>query len=294
MPETPAVAVLHPNAKIGLSRGRLLRSVRLSDCKWPLGCPDRLLGKRVADLAPTDHLIGFAQNLSPRWPASGVRARVSLVLAEPTAIHGDYQARVQRHARRFHRVLSYNSALLANIPNGIFFPYGSTWVQDWQTRDVTKTKMCSLIASSKRSQPGHVLRHGVADWAQNAALDVDLLGHGYVSFKDKGDGLAPYRYSVVIENVREENCFTEKLIDAVLCDAVPIYWGCPNLGDFMDTSGMMLCETLEDVQSALRQMSEADYSARLSGLQSAKSTAAAYGDFFTRAARAVLEDRSVP
>lgn len=292
--ETPAVAVLDPNTKIGLSRGRLLARVPLSECKWPLGCPDRLMGKRVADLSETDHLIGFAHNLSPRWPALGVRARVSIVLAEPTAIHGDFQRQVQQNARRFHRVLSYNELLLDQIANGIFFPYGSTWVKDWETRDLTKTKMCSLIASSKRSQPGHVLRHAVAEWAQSSGHDVDLLGQGYAPFQDKGDGLAPYRYSVVIENVQESNCFTEKLVDAVLCETVPIYWGCPNIERFMDTSGMIVCRNQDEVEAAISAMSNADYAARLPGLQRAKSQAAQYGDFFYRAARAVLEDRSVP
>ncbi|MEL7282334.1 MAG: hypothetical protein AAGK79_18420 [Pseudomonadota bacterium] len=294
MSDAPAVAVLDPNTKLGLARGRPLRAVELDTCKWPLGCPERLIGKRMNDLLPGDHIVGFAQNLSPRWPARGVRAQISIVLAEPTAIHGAYQTRVARNARRFHRVLSYNAELLARIPNGIFFPYGSTWVRDWQTRDMTKSKLCSLIASAKRSQPGHVLRHQVAEWIGVAGVEVDLLGQGYAPFKDKGDGLAPYRYSVVIENVREENCFTEKLIDTLLCDTVPIYWGCPNIADFIDTRGMMICTDLEDVQAALNAMSEEDYIARLPDLMAAKTQAGHYADFFERAARAVLEDRPVP
>lgn len=290
----PAVAVLQPNAKLGLQRGKLLRQVPLADCRWPLGCPDRLLGKRVADLAETDHVIGFSQNLDPRWPVFGVKAKVSIVLAEPTAIAGTFQKQVKHHATRFHRVLSYNQALLQELPNGLFFPYGSTWVHDWKTRDVTKTKMCSLIASSKRSQPGHILRHQVADWVQNTDLAVDFLGQGYAPFKDKGDGLAPYRYSVVIENVQEDNCFTEKLVDAVLCETVPIYWGCPNIETFMDTAGMVICHSFEDLQMALNAMSDADYQKHLQGLKTAKPQAASYADFFERAARAVLEDRPVP
>jgi len=34
--------------------------------------------------------------------------------------------------------------------------------------------------------------------------------------------LTPYRYSVVIENVREPGYFSEKLVDALLCGTVPI------------------------------------------------------------------------
>ena len=43
----------------------------------------------------------------------------------------------------------------------------------------------------------------------------------------------------VIENMREPNYFSEKLVDAVLCSTVPIYWGCPNLDRFVDPDGII-------------------------------------------------------
>ena len=154
--------------------------------------------------------------------------------------------------------------------------------------------MCSLIASSKRSQEGHALRHEIVEGLAVGGVDVDVMGHGYKPFGPKAEGLAPYRYSVVIENVRERNYFTEKIVDAVLCRTVPIYWGCPNIGDFVDTSGMILCESKRDIEQALSRMSEADYEARLPGLRAAEAGAEAYSDLLGRAAQAVLTDGSVP
>jgi len=293
MPEpSSAIAVMPPHVKPGLRRGHL----PLDQLMWPLGRPMRLSapGAVLADLGPQDHLIGFPQNLSLVWPGRGTRARASIIMAEPAAIHGALQARVARAARRFHRVLSYNEDFLAGLPNGIFFPYGSCWVPDWRSRDMSKTAMCSLIVSAKRSQPGHALRHAMVDHARDADLDVDIMGRAYKPFNHKAEGLAPYRYSLIIENVRERNCFTEKLIDAVFCRTVPIYWGCPNIEDFMETSGMILCDGEDDMRAALQAMSEADYEARLPGLLSAQEGAAEYEELFLRAARAVAEDRPVP
>lgn len=294
MPDTPAVAVLSPNAKLGLLRGQPVSRVPLSSCFWPLGCPDRLMGKSIGDLGRDDHLISFGKTLSPLWPAPRVRAKVSVALAEPSVIQGKHHRRILRHAKRFHRILSYRPEVLDAVPNGIFFPYGTSWVGDRTRLDLTKSKTCSLIASAKRSQPGHILRHDLADWVQASGRDVDLLGHGYAPFEDKADGLAPYRYSVVIENAREVNYFTEKLIDAVLCDCVPIYWGCPNLGEFMDPDGLIICHSLEEMQNAVMAMSEEDYMTRLPALRGAVPAAESYADYFARAARAVLEDRPVP
>ncbi|MEQ9260514.1 MAG: hypothetical protein RIG84_15615 [Roseovarius sp.] len=289
-PAEQAVAILMPDVKPGLRLGR----VPLDRLRWPLGRPARLMRGTVADLGPKDHLIGFPQNLFLLRPGLGTRARVSILMAEPAAIHRAYHRKVARIARRFHRVLSYDEALLARLPNGVFFPYGSTWVPGWRDLDLTKSAMCSLIASSKRSQEGHQLRHGIAEAARREGLDVAVMGQGYRPFGEKSEGLAPFRYSVVIENVRERNCFTEKLIDALLCRTVPIYWGCPNIGDFMDPSGMILCETEAEIRAALRTMSEADYAARLPGLEAALPMAEAYSDIFARAARAVLTGEPVP
>lgn len=289
---TPAVAVMAPDVKPGPRPGRL----PLDRLRWPLGRPARLSGPGavLADLDPTDHLIGFPQNLSLWWPGRGTRARVSIAMAEPAAIHAAHHRKLLRAAHRFHRVLSYDEALLAALPNGIFFPYGSTWIPDWRSLDLTKTAMCSLIASEKRSQRGHVLRHSLAERVRREGLDVEVMGRGYQPFGAKAEGLARFRYSIVVENVREQNCFTEKLIDAVLCQTVPIYWGCPNIGDFFDTTGMILCDGEEDMIMALQSMSEEDYAARLPALLEAIPQAEAYGDFFLRAARAVVEDRPVP
>jgi len=294
MPDTSsAVAFLPPATRPGLFG---LGRVSLDALFWPLGRPERLShpGATLADMGAQDHLVGLAQDLMRPRLRRGTRVQMSVVMAEPEVIHGARQRRAVRQAGRYHRILSYNETLLARLPNGIFFPYGTSWVPEWRERDMTKRAMCSLIASAKRSQEGHELRHRMVEAVRHDGLDVEVMGRGYTPFGAKAEGLAPYRYSVVIENVRERNFFTEKLVDAVLCRTVPIYWGCPNIADFMDVSGMILCETEADIVAAIALMSEADYAARLPGLLAAQEQAAAYGDIFERAARAVLTDQPVP
>ncbi len=281
----PRVAVLPHDMKLGLVPG----AIPLDRLMWPLGVPDDIAGRTLKDLEPQDHLIVFPRKTLHLRPGFGTRARVSIAVLEPEAIHGGHLAALRRSHRRFYRVLSHNAALLADIPNGCFFPFGSTWVPEWRDLDVTKARMTSLIASNKRSQEGHVLRHAIVDWAGDAKVDLDVMGRGYKPFGAKAEGLAPYRYSVVIENVREVNYFTEKLVDAVLCQTVPIYWGCPNVGDFFDTSGVIVCEDEADLRAAILAASEAEYAARLPTLTAMRQAAAAYGDLYGRAARTVLE-----
>jgi hypothetical protein len=43
-------------------------------------------------------------------------------------------------------------------------------------------------------------------------------------------------YSIVVESSSEPNYFTEKLIDCLVTKTIPIYWGCPNISEYFDTS----------------------------------------------------------
>ena len=56
------------------------------------------------------------------------------------------------------------------------------------------------------------------------------------------DALAPYMFHIVIENAPRECYFTEKLLDAIVLRAVPIYWGCKRIGEVFDTAGILTFE----------------------------------------------------
>ncbi|WP_170357139.1 glycosyltransferase family 10 [Ruegeria arenilitoris] len=284
----PAIAILPYGHRLGPK----LASVPLADLNWPLGCPERLSGKTVGDLAPSDHLIMYPNSTVHLRLRRGTRARISLMMGEPSAIHGKHDRMLRWTWRRFFRVFTFHDVLLNSLPNAVFLPYGVTQVPEWQDLSVVKTRSCSLIASAKRDLEGHQLRHRLIDWARDTGADIDIMGRGYQPFENKSDGLAPYRYSVVIENVRERNYFSEKLIDAVLCTTVPIYWGCPNIGDFLDTEGMILCETEADIQQAVQMLSVEDYEKRLPYLRAMQPQAAIYGEFELRAAEALRDQLS--
>jgi hypothetical protein len=283
MPEEPAIAVLPYGQTLG--KGAAQRP--LSELNWPLGCPDRLAGKRIADLAADDHLIVYPKTMLHfrlRWDCP---AHVSMMVVEPNIMHGRHLRILRLSHRRFFRVFSYDEAFLARIPNGLFLPFGTTWVPEWRDLDLTKTANMSLIASAKRDHPGHKLRHELVEFVQKQGLDVQVMGRGYTPFERKSEGLAPFRYSVVIENVRQRNYFSEKLIDAVLCETVPIYWGCPNIGDFMDTSGMILCDDEAQMRAAIESADATRYAALLPGLKAAQPAATGFSDLEKRAAQAL-------
>ena len=71
-------------------------------------------------------------------------------------------------------------------------------------------------------------------------LPIDIFGYGWDvihdnrikgSLENKEDGLRDYMFSIAIENSSENNYLTEKFIDCLLCDSVPVYFGAPNASD---------------------------------------------------------------
>ncbi|RMD49315.1 MAG: hypothetical protein D6832_01965 [Alphaproteobacteria bacterium] len=253
--EDPAVAVLYQPYRAGPGLAR----VPLDALIWPLGRPERLAGAgTVADLEPRDHLLVRVCK-SAHLPMPGVRARLSALAIEPRVVHGYHMEILRWTWRGWFRIFTHDRRLLASVPNGIYQPGAMTWVPEWRELDLTKTRHASLIASAKRDHEGHRLRHEIAEFARAEGLDVDLLGWAYRPLESKAEGLAPYRFSVVIENSSEPGYFSEKLIDAFMCETVPIYWGAPDITEHFDPAGMVVCRSGDEIRAALRVLDASDY-----------------------------------
>lgn len=281
-----SIAIVPYGTKPGLSLSR----VPLASLNWPLGAPGDLSGT-VGDLTENDDLIVYPKSAIYYMPWIGVRCRMSVMIVEPEAVHSRHMKMLRLFYWRFHRILTCNPALKSSIPNAVHYVFGSAWVRDVDAPDRPKTKSLSHIASSKTTYEGHRLRHEVAIWLREAGVDADVIGRGYQAFERKSDGLAPYRYSIVVENVRETSYFTEKLIDCLLCNTVPIYWGAPDIGDYFDTSGMLICNNLDDIKAAVAGLSEADYDKRRAAILRNRERAAQYADHEQNAARLLQTGR---
>ena len=96
---------------------------------------------------------------------------------------------------------------------------------------------------------------------------MDVYGRGYKPVEHKLEALAPYRYSVVIENIREPNYFTEKIVDCFASGTVPIYWGCPNIGQFFDVRGIISFGNLRELRAAFKTLGPADYNSKLDAIK---------------------------
>jgi len=99
-----------------------------------------------------------------------------------------------------------------------------------------KKKLLSVISSNKAWTVGHRRRlRFVEKLATHFGSEIDVFGRGVREINDKWDAIAPYKYHVALENSRYRDYWTEKLSDAFLGEAFPIYYGCPNLTDYFSS-----------------------------------------------------------
>lgn len=213
----------------------------------------------VADLQPGDHLLMYPSTKVLWGSYKGVACRLTLLFEEPRAVHGKYAYSLPFVWWRYFRIFGNDPHVVGLYPNARYLPAGNAWVTVGPKSEAPKARRMSLIASEKRYLKGHALRHEIADWITATGADADLLGRGYKPFTRREDGFEPYQFTVAIENSQQRGYFTEKLIDAFLCDTIPIYWGAPDIADFFDIRGMIVCQNGADIRAAISSLGAQDY-----------------------------------
>lgn len=216
----------------------------------------------------TDKSLGEAQ-------FSDSRVKIAWILESPD-LFGDIYEQIAKPEvyTQFDYVLTHKKDLLKLDKRFVFCPFGGCWIAPGDQKIYDKTELVSIIASGKTDLEGHKLRHEVVERYKDDFSAV--LGRGYKAFDDKVDGLAPYRYSVTIENCREDYWFTEKLIDCFVTGTVPVYWGCPSIGKFFDEGGMIVFKDADELKKTLPTLNEKDYKKRLPAIKRNFETAKRY------------------
>ena len=123
---------------------------------------------------------------------------------------------------------------------------------------VDKVHPLSVICSAKGFTPEHRARlRFVERLKDHFGERLHWFGNGVNSIPEKWEGLAPYRFSIVLENHQAPKVLTEKIVDAFLCLTVPIYWGDPGIGELFPKDSFIgidltdLHRSIETIESAL-------------------------------------------
>lgn len=131
---------------------------------------------------------------------------------------------------------------------------------DELSKDVVTDRLdrISVVTSTKRLIRGHADRLKFVDRLLGSSLSgsIDLYGGGFNPIDDKLDVIRRSKYHLAIENSVLNDYWTEKIADAFLGGALPIYYGAPNVESYFPR-GSIIPIDINNFDSSIRNMSEA-------------------------------------
>lgn len=195
-------------------------------------------------------------------------------------------ALVRDNYDKFHTIFTHDKELLQALPNAKFMPTtdvirfnmlpnpsnhppfkvlpecGTYEMPDDLFKIYPKTKLVSVIASNKTFLPGHVARIKMLESVKDR---VDVFGSVQLALYNKMlrherkfESLRDYAFSIAIENLDstiDDYYFSEKITDCFITGTVPIYYGCPNIGDFFNKDGILIFNTVDELHNILDNLS---------------------------------------
>ena len=201
------------------------------------------------------------------------------------------------HYRHFKYILTYNEHILRKCPNAIKYIYGTTWIrrEDYENIDTSlKMVKVSTLVGFKNWTSGHGLRHQLYQRQQeftqfplyvyrsNYGTQLeDILNNLLLpesNTYDKINLFKEFQFSIAIENSQQPNYFTEKLMDCLLTKTIPIYWGCPNISEYFDTTGWIIFNDIDDLKHKLSLLNDSYYSTYTEVINKNYNTAKLYVD----------------
>ena len=152
-------------------------------------------------------------------------------------------------------ILTHNRELVGIDDRFVYAPNSSniSWVEE--PRIYKKTRRTSMLCSGKAQCSGHLVRNR---WANELRDCLDLFGRFLRPVDKVEEALCPYMFSVSIDNDFYSTAFTEKLMNCFATGTVPVYLGSPDIGDYFNTDGIIVLESVGQVCG----LTEDDYHSR--------------------------------
>ncbi|MCC9601229.1 glycosyltransferase family 10 [Stieleria sp. JC731] len=160
---------------------------------------------------------------------------------------------------QFKTIFTHQVGLTESGTNCQELLFGTNWLgidngsaaDKFSTVTKEKNKAISFIGNIQHdNRPAYAFRKNIANVCLRSP-NVDCFGRGIREIRCKAGALAPYRFSIAMENAQSDLYFSEKLIDCLLCETVPIYYGCAGISNIFDPRGMLCFNTAEELRHCI-------------------------------------------
>ena len=161
-----------------------------------------------------------------------------------------------RNAYKCSTIYTYDDDILHNCKNAKKYIFGTTWIpKDYYLNINTNKKQfaASVIVGSKNinNGSGYLFRQAIYHHQYLfietipkiilyiSSLQLPMLEpktDNRILYDNKTDLFDNFQYSIVIDNELQSNYISEKILDCLVTQTVPIFYGCPNISEYFDTS----------------------------------------------------------
>jgi hypothetical protein len=208
--------------------------------------------------------------------------KVLLHACEPSPLKWSIDEVIKQHSY-FDLILS-SEKLLLNLPNVNFFIFGDCWVKEYLP--TLKVNSISYLHSRGIDQnwDGYNFRKEI--WGNRQELKLlnnfklwyssrrpprdDIKDEDNKYDSPNKDILFESMFSICVENIREFDYFTEKIIDAFATYTVPIYYGCPNINDYFDKDGIIEVNSILELMELIPKLNEDFYLSKVESIRKNK------------------------
>ncbi len=222
---------------------------------------------------------------------------------EPEAIYKSKEF-LLNHAHQYNTILTFDKDVLRLCPNARLLTfYTPTWLEEnvYLSIDTARKKFqISTLVGGKRLTLAHELRLFLYfNQLQMRQLPIvffrscappllpEIHQNPFLEGKHlsaKSNLFLDFQFHLAIENSRQENYFTEKLMDCLVSKTIPIYYGCPNIGEYFDTNGWILLEKAmpDEILEKCSQLDSAYYNKYAETIESNYKKALQWKDHYLR------------
>lgn len=168
--------------------------------------------------------------------------------------------------KHYDLVLAWNKRVLEACPNARLHLHGKcTWMErsykPWLDTgspmalecDASKKQFkASFLTSDKAFTSGHVIRQKIYEILPDSIGDLRIHKHkSPPRIPDKREILHEYQFTITPQNASQDNWFDDKIVDAIVAKTIPVYWGCPNIGEHFNLDGIIHFKTVEEMMERL-------------------------------------------
>mgnify|MGYP007071562579 CR=1 FL=1 len=224
--------------------------------------------------------ISIFNDYTPSFEELQINPYNILIIQEPNQLFGLHSWAIQ-NTQYFSCILTWGETILDNCDNAILFPFGTTFLHRKdkykELANLNKQLEISFLCGPKNMIEGHHLRHRIWDIQNEIKIPIKFIYQG-----DKTPCFEHSMFHIAVENSQNKNYFTEKIIDAFLSKTIPLYWGCPNLEECFDMSGVITFKDENELINIINSLTEEDYISRKQYIEKNYITAIYYAEIFTR------------